>query len=101
MDYRNRKVNPNLDVLNAAFDEGLVDDAADLMLDKLEAEREFNEMHPGYDSSYFVFNTEHPLRMWCIRTLGAPKSKRRAVVSAVISFQVVLSTIMLAYNSPV
>lgn len=100
LDYRKRKMNPNLDVLNAAFDEGVADEAADLILEKVEAEREFNEVHPGYDTSFFVFNTEHPVRLWCIQVLGAPKSKRRAVISGIISAQVILSTVLLAYNSP-
>lgn len=93
--------NPNLEALNANFEDHGDADSSDFFADRSAAIAEFKEAHPMYDTSYFIFKPENKFRKLSTRLVGTKNSMERKIFGAIIAFFIVASTVFLALNTPI
>ncbi|KAI3633609.1 hypothetical protein MIR68_008556 [Amoeboaphelidium protococcarum] len=90
----------NLDQLNPAFDEAQVRVQTDQGSERREAVSRFNEAHPLYDASYFLFTPDHWFRRLCIFLVGKNGTSRRKMSIAIENIFIILSCLALTFDSP-
>ena len=92
--------NPNLDAMNATYDEVQSSAYMDQFANQNAAMSDFKEAHPMYDTTYFLFKPNHPIRRFCKTIVGNKGTRRNELFSWVISLAIIASVVILAYDTP-